>query len=857
MACCFILQRHPFPFVPWRGAFSLNFLKRFHKKSVGRGSFENDRASIVLKFIKKPWKIRRGNKKPRSGTHFSLPEAAGMGETAPTADQTENGTVPASFAEESVVMKLPAVIRRYRPYMLQLLALVICAGIVGGTIYRGSRAVDEALLWVDHSNLVISKNQEFSIQTQRMLASRRGYALSGDKDALNEYGASKAAASDLIAELNTLMKDDVSQVSRLNELQHYFLDFSGRLDALQPLAAQPGQTSAKAAEKAEGATTETIQTVSDNLARVGQDMLLKEQDLLNARMKAVDAQRRASRMALIIACVLSVMTFLSFGGYIFYTRLRKEAAEKYLGETDEIFRVAVEGVSDGIFEWNLARDTAFYSRQFWAMLGYGDDKQADTMEAYRELLHPDDRARVLSHLEKYLSGEISEYLIVFRMKHKSGRWAWINARAQALYDEAGKPTRLVGAHTDISHIKAYEEKLQKAKEQAESANRAKTDFLAHMSHEIRTPLTAISGIAEIFEAEEGGFGERQRHLVQTLVSSTSSLKDLVNDILDFSKIESGELALEDKLFGLRDLFDQVISIFSQRAAEKGLDFRFDYETVRLHKFYGDRARLRQILINLIGNALKFTSEGSVDVEVRQEQKESGPFLRIKVRDTGIGVEPQNFSLIFERFKQADSSVSRKYGGTGLGLPISKRLAGLMGGDISVESAPGEGSTFTLLVPMKTQETQKDDESDEKVSKTLTDSIRGHALENKNILLVEDYEGNVVMLSYLLDSLECNYDIARTGLEALNMWREKDYDLVLMDIQMPEMDGFTATEQIRRMEQEKSLPRTPIIGMTAHALVGDREKCIEAGMDTYLAKPIVELDLKAKIIEYLSRRQKVA
>ncbi len=518
----------------------------------------------------------------------------------------------------------------------------------------------------------------------------------------------------------------------------------------------------------------------------------------------------------------------------------------------EIFRLASEIASDGIFAWNLAQDTAFYSQRYWAILGYPAGTFPDTIQSSKNLLHPEDLGRVEDYIEKYLNDAVSEYNIVFRMRHHDASWVWIEARGRALYDGDGKPVRIVGAHTDITAVKAYEEQLEKAKEYAENANRAKTDFLAHMNHEIRTPLTAISGIAEIFDNARDNLDDRQKQLVSVLISSTSSLKDLVSDILDFSRIESGEveLDLEEKTFSLQGVFDQVISIVSLKVGEKSFRFLFDYSAVRKQKIRGDRARFRQILLNLIGNAIKFTDKGSVTVTATKVMRDGNDFLRVEVKDTGIGIDAQHLGAVFERFKQADSSVSRKYGGSGLGLPISSRLARLMGGDITVTSAPGIGSVFTLELPLRTADVQDDDDTSSGLQTALDDNRRWQSLRQKNILMVEDYEGNVVILSYLLETLQCNYDVAHTGLEAIGMWRDKDYDLILMDVQMPEMDGFTATAEIRRMERDGNRKHTPIIGMTAHALLGDKEKCIEAGMDTYLPKPLVELDLKMKMAECL-------
>lgn len=416
---------------------------------------------------------------------------------------------------------------------------------------------------------------------------------------------------------------------------------------------------------------------------------------------------------------------------------------------------------------------------------------------------------------------------------------------------------MVGSHSDITYMKQTEQQLLSEKESAERASQAKTDFLAHMSHEIRTPLTAIAGISEILLNNNSNMNDRQKQLVRTLSTSTMTLKDLVNDILDFSKIENGDVELEKEPFTLRDLFEQVISIMSVQAREKGLNFVFDYTDVEKIIYVGDEVRLRQIIINLLGNAIKFTDKGSVSVKAYTEMIGEDRGLRIDVIDTGIGIAPENSDIVFERFKQADSSVSRKYGGTGLGLPISRNLARIKGGDITFVSELGKGTTFTLRLPLKAAEDTLEIEDDRTLSKKLNEKIRATISGESRILLVEDYEGNIVVLSYLLEEIGSTYDVARTGREAVDLWKQGHYDIILMDIQMPEMDGFTATATIRDYEKQNKLDRTPIIGMTAHALVGDKDKCIEAGMDAYLPKPIVEADLKQKILYYLRQVRKVA
>ena len=736
-------------------------------------------------------------------------------------------------------------IRKYRNYVLFLMLILGSFGAIAGLLTFGAKTVDEQISRIELAESLVRKNQDLMPRVESMLASARGYALSGDRKFIAGYTTAKAEVSDILADLNRLIQIAPGQSGRLEELQSYFIQYSKRLDAQESLPPASSRRQWPAV---------TAEMLRNDMIRVNKDILLDAQKSLSELRMGMAEQRTYNRHRLLIACLVASILFMIINAWYLAARLGRDKAEQNLAESEDAFRIAIEGASDGFFEWNFQRDKAFYSAQYLAMLGYDELPLTGSLQAMNDLLHPDDKERVLGQIEQYRSGEIGEYLSVFRMRHKTGRWVWINARGRALYDNAGHAYRLVGAHTDITHIKAYEEKLEKAKERAEKANRAKTEFLAHMSHEIRTPLTAISGIAEIFEGTQAGLDARQRQLVRTLSSSTASLKDLINDILDFSKIESGELDLVEKPFDLQGLFEQVVSIFSVKASEKGIRFTFDYNAVRGLQMVGDAVRLRQILINLIGNAIKFTHQGRVAVVTRRTGEGETEQLRIDVQDSGIGIAPENFSLIFERFKQADSSVSRKYGGTGLGLPISLRLARLMGGDIMVESKPAEGSLFTLVLPLHLAEAAPLQDSEPEVE---IEAGRPSDIRQKRVLIVDDYEGNIVILSYLLDGMKCPYDVSRTGKEGLDKWLQTPYDLVLMDVQMPEMDGFTATREIRRIEKERGSLHTPIIGMTAHALVGDKEQCIQAGMDAYLPKPIVEAELRAKIYEMLSGPRAVA
>lgn len=728
---------------------------------------------------------------------------------------------------------------------------LVCFGALAFFLIKSEKQLKLSNQWVTHTNSALIAAQELSALVEGMLNSQRGYLLSGNQAFMDEYQTHKTDMSDHLAELSEYIKDNPSQNSRLDEIRGYFSGLTFKLEE----RARTLKPKSSDVDLMQG--IQTIDSLRKNILRLHKDMVAEEYNLLQQRLQNAETQKIRYFRTLLIGGTFCVIMLLLLNGFLLRAQSKRNDAERFLKESEDRFALAANGANDGIFDWNIDTGSVFFSRPFFTMLGQDKPSHIGHVEDFKKLLHPEDAERVWAYVDQYLRGEVSEYSNTFRLHHTTGRWVWVNARAKAIFDELGRPHRMVGAHTDITYLKEQQRHLEEAKQTAENASRAKTDFLAHMSHEIRTPLTAISGIAEILTRQKSKMDEKQQQLVGTLMSSTSTLKDLVNDVLDFSKIESGEITIENKDFSPTELFQQVISISSVHASEKGLRFRVDYDDLEGMTFRGDPTRIRQILINLIGNAIKFTDKGRIDVVAMREPSDDGVYMmRVDVRDTGIGIKPDAMDLIFERFKQGDSSVSRKYGGTGLGLPISRNLARLMGGDIQAQSDYGKGSCFTLILPLEIESQTAVEPVTAKIKKSAPQLKVVQGGETR-ILMVEDYEGNIVVVSYFLDDMGFAYDVARSGVGAVNNWKNKHYDLILMDIQMPEMDGFTATRKIREMEAEQGLPRTPIIGMTAHALVGDRDKCIEAGMDAYLPKPIVEADLRATIMTYLPEGKRAA
>ncbi len=738
-----------------------------------------------------------------------------------------------------------------RNFIIFALLLIGSVGILTYYFIHHDSKLEKFDDWIVHTYEVISEAEELDSSINSILAAQRGYLLTDDRNFLDRYHKEKSIIAAHIKNIKRLTKDNKSQQIRLIDLERNLETFYQKLEE-RTKDYNAADTKA-AASKIILNEVENIDALRKKVILIHKDILKEEYRLLNIRVNALESKKKQYLTTLIGGVITGAVLLLIFNSFLLRAQRKRTKVEGDLQDAEDRFSLALEGMRDGLFDWNLKTDIVFYSAQFFNMLGYKNAVKNGTPEDFKNLIHPEDSDAVWHAVEQYLKGDLLEYNQEFRLKHKSGHWVWVQSRAKALFDKNNTPYRMVGAHTDISHIKDEQEKLEAEKQHAEEANIAKSDFLAHMSHEIRTPLTAITGIAEIFDRSLEGLSDKQKKLVKTLNSSAFSLKDLINDILDFSKIESNELELEEQEFQLEKLFAEVISMMSVRANEKSINFIFDDRQIKDTSFYGDPSRLRQIIVNLIANALKFTEQGgAVTVQAKFEDRDESQFLRVDVSDTGIGINPEDFDTIFERFKQADSSVSRKYGGTGLGLPISRNLAQLMGGDIFLSSQVGKGSTFSILLPMKIENLSAFKSDEKNTHKKLSEKIQSDLEGEYKLLLVEDYQGNVVVIGYILDEMGLAYDVANNGRVATELWQKNNYDAVLMDVQMPEMDGFAATKEIRRQEKQNNLEHTPIIGMTAHALVGDKDKCIEAGMDAYISKPIVEKDLKREIYKFLKQ-----
>ncbi|MBB3893488.1 PAS domain S-box-containing protein [Phenylobacterium haematophilum] len=452
-------------------------------------------------------------------------------------------------------------------------------------------------------------------------------------------------------------------------------------------------------------------------------------------------------------------------------------------------------------------------------------------ELHRDIfgtIDPRDRVRVEEAWREHLrTGE--PYSPEYRLVRHDDREVWAMGSTRLISDERGRPLRVIGALQNISERKAAERALVQAKEDAEAANRAKSTFLATMSHEIRTPLNGVLGMAQAMAAENG-LSEIQRERLDVIRQSGETLLAILNDVLDLSKIEAGKLELEEADFDVAALARGAHAAFTAIANKKGLSFALSIEPAALGVYRGDSTRVRQILYNLVSNALKFTEQGEVRVTVDRDAEG----LRLSVSDTGIGIPAHRLTALFQKFEQADASTTRRYGGTGLGLAICRELAGLMGGAIEARSEVGAGTTFLVTLPLIWVGASAALPTPPSAEAQQIESCACSALR---VLAAEDNTVNQLVLKTLLHQIGVDPHIVENGVEAVRAWESGEWDVILMDVQMPVMDGPSACALIRGREALEGRERTPIIALTANAMAHQVAEYMAAGMDGFVPKPI--------------------
>lgn len=525
-------------------------------------------------------------------------------------------------------------------------------------------------------------------------------------------------------------------------------------------------------------------------------------------------------------------------GYIFDITARKQQ-EAALAEMQARFRLTMEASNTGLWRWDLQTNEVSWSDEAYSQLGYAPQSFSMTLEVFRSLMHPDDAPEAFSRVGP-LKHVNHSFQAGFRLKNAAGDWTWLESRGKVTaYDDEQRPLVMMGTHVPIDSTIEAQHAVEQARQEAEMANQAKSLFLAHLSHEIRTPLSGLIGLSQmgLQATEVTALHQTLRQINQ----SARHLLTLLNNVLDMSKIDAQKLDIASRPFSPSNVVNAVVGLFKPLADDKGLTLKAFADEVALNVYEGDDLRLRQVLQNLLSNALKFTAHGGVELHVDIERRQGDTeWLKFSVSDTGIGVAGDQHDRLFKAFIQADSTISRDYGGSGLGLAISQRLVRAMGGDnIHVDSRPGEGATFSFVLPFRRGQLPLPEPVDTALAPVQAPVLSGR------VLLIEDDPISQEIESAQLAQFGLSVVCAASGPEALTLIDTQVFDAVILDIGLPHIDGFAVARSMRARGLS-----VPVIALTAASMQSDRARSVTAGLDAYLVKPVEPADLHDTLARWL-------
>ena len=563
-------------------------------------------------------------------------------------------------------------------------------------------------------------------------------------------------------------------------------------------------------------------------------------DLLQEKSLTIGEVIRTKDGRILERDYIPILTDEKYTGTLWHYRDVTDAflAQQQIKKSEEKYRSIIENMKLGLLEVNTEGVVLKAHDFFCEMTGY----RAEELEGINPenlLLEPEYRPVIRSHNEDRKKGISDVYEV--RVKRKDGRVIWVLISGAPFYGLDGKVKGSIGIHLDITDRKKLNEDLMKAKIKAEEAQKAEKEFLAHMSHEIRTPLNAIIGMSHLLY--DTNPSPQQKSYLDTLQNASGILHRLISDILDFSKIEAGAIEVNYESFNLEGMVRSLKQTFALKLEKEPVDLILNFDKQITNLVIGDELLLQRILLNLIGNAVKFTAQGSITIEVTLEEQFGKDILvGFKVRDTGIGIPEDRLEVIFQDFKQASSSTSIKYGGTGLGLAITKQLVDLMDGLIWVESEVGKGTCFTVELPFK-------DSGIESVEVINSASAKSQIDNDFKLLVVEDNHMNRAYIGSLLKKWNINFEVAEDGIEGVEKAKDDPFNLIIMDIRMPRMNGYDATIAIRNHSNVNK--KTPIVALTASAMESEKHNALAIGMNDFLTKPFTPDQLKKLLNDYMS------